>query len=205
MHIPFGIYLIPRFTFGENDKCIHLPKWLHSLNCCKVYNRKRALWNLFCIHILVFQILENDSNIKREEEDQDKITLGSRQSDIKNPKEKSGCCWYLIKTCMNEHIVNMSWMSELYSRVFWVASQTCLLFRLLKEVMWTSFLILWLYVFHTLNCDALCVTGQHILINWHMFLFLSSKSFCFFAFCSKVYHKRIEDNQGGFFFLFLIF
>lgn len=107
------------------------------------------MWNLFCIHILVFQILENDSNIKREEEDQDKITLGSRQSDIKNPKEKSGCCWYLIKTCMNEHIVNMSWMSELYSRVFWVASQTCLLFRLLKEVMWTSFLILWLYMCST--------------------------------------------------------
>lgn len=23
-----------------------------------------------------------------------------------------------IKTCMNEHIVNMLWMSELYSRVF---------------------------------------------------------------------------------------
>ncbi|XP_034315183.1 ras-related protein Rab-32-like isoform X2 [Crassostrea angulata] len=41
---------------------------------------------------LVQRILENDSNIKREEEDQDKITLGSRQSDIKNPKEKSGCC-----------------------------------------------------------------------------------------------------------------
>lgn len=41
---------------------------------------------------LVQRILENDSNIKREEEDQDKITLGSRQNDIKNPKEKSGCC-----------------------------------------------------------------------------------------------------------------
>ncbi|XP_048779547.1 ras-related protein Rab-32-like isoform X2 [Ostrea edulis] len=41
---------------------------------------------------LVQRILENDSNIKREEEDNDKITLDSRQHVIKNSKEKGGCC-----------------------------------------------------------------------------------------------------------------
>ncbi|XP_061169027.1 ras-related protein Rab-32-like isoform X3 [Saccostrea cucullata] len=41
---------------------------------------------------LVQRILENDSNIKRDEEDQDKITLDSRQNILKNPKEKGGCC-----------------------------------------------------------------------------------------------------------------
>lgn len=105
---------------------------------------------------------------------------------------------------MNTLLTCHGWVNCIVGYSEWQAKHVCL-FKLLKEVMWTSFLILWLYVFHTLNCDALCVTGQHILINWHMFLFLSSKSFCFFAFCSKVYHKRIEDNQGGFFFLFLIF
>lgn len=131
------------------------------------------MWNLFCIHILVFQILENDSNIKREEEDQDKITLGSRQSDIKNPKEKSGCCWYLIRHAwMNTLWTCYGWVNCIVGYSEWQAKHVCL-FKLLKEVMWTSFLILWLYVFHTLNCDALCVTGQHILINWHIHLFLS--------------------------------
>jgi hypothetical protein len=42
--------------------------------------------------IFVLQILENDSNIKREEEDQDKITLDSRQHITKNSKDKGGCC-----------------------------------------------------------------------------------------------------------------
>lgn len=92
------------------------------------------------------------------------------------------------------------WVNCIVGYSEWQAKHVCL-FKLLKEVMWTSFLILWLYMCSTHLIVMHCV--WQVSTYWLTDTYICSSRF--FAFYSKVYHKRIEDNQGGFFFLFLIF